>query len=126
MEITTLKKVASAFKDNYQKYSIPIIDNPLDDDFLDKSLDRAKKDILYTLINISNKFNRFKANILLEVDDIILSSDPLEVKYGRDDIGNIDDLIINILQNYEGLLEFDDIKNIYTYSMYLIINSCAF
>ena len=27
MEITTLKKVASAFKDNYQKYSIPIIDN---------------------------------------------------------------------------------------------------
>ena len=126
MEITTLKKVASAFKDNYQKYSIPIIDNPLDDDFLDKSLDRAKKDILYTLINISNKFNRFKANILLEVDDIILSSDPLEVKYGRDDIGNINDLIINILQNYEGLLEFDDIKNIYTYSMYLIISSCAF
>ena len=30
MEITTLKKVASAFKDNYQKYSIPIIDNFLD------------------------------------------------------------------------------------------------
>ena len=126
MENTTLKKVASAFKDNYQKYSIPIIDNPLDDNFLYKSLDHAKKDILNTLINISNKFNRFKANILLEVDDIILSSDPLEVKYGRDDIGNIDDLIINILQNYEGLLEFDDIKNIYTYSMYLIINSCAF
>ena len=32
-ENTTLNKVASAFKDNYQKYSIPIIDNPLDDKF---------------------------------------------------------------------------------------------
>ena len=52
MEITTLKKVASAFKDNYQKYSILIIDNLLDDNFLDKSLDHAKKDILSTLINI--------------------------------------------------------------------------
>ena len=69
MKITTLKKVAAAFKDNYQKYSIPVINNPLDNNFLDKSLDRAKKDILNTLINISNKFNRFKANILLEVDD---------------------------------------------------------
>ena len=125
MEITTLKKVASAFKDNYQKYSIPIIDNPLDDDFLDKSLDRAKKDILYTLINISNKFNRFKANILLEVDDETIFSNPLEVKYGRVDIGNIDDLIIDILQNYEDLLEFGDIKNIYMHSMYLIINTCT-
>ena len=43
MEITTLKKVASAFKENYQKYNIPVIDNPLDNNFLDKSLDRAKK-----------------------------------------------------------------------------------
>ena len=43
MENTTLKKVASAFKDNYQKYSITIIDNPLDDNFLYKSLDHAKK-----------------------------------------------------------------------------------
>ena len=125
MEITTLKKVASAFKDNYQKYSIPIIDNPLDDNFLDKSLDYAKKDILNTLINISNKFNRFKANILLEVDDSTLSWNLLEVKYGRVDIGNIDDLIIDILQNYEDLLEFGDIKNIYMHSMYLIINTCT-
>ena len=54
MEITTLKKVASAFKDNYQKYSIPIIDNFLDDSFLNKSLDRAKKDILNTLIYLIN------------------------------------------------------------------------
>ena len=125
MENTTLKKVASAFKDNYQKYSIPIIDNPLDDKFLYKSLDHAKKDILNTLINISNKFNRFKANILLEVDDITLSTNPLEIKYGRVDIGNIEDLIIDILQNYEDLLEFGDIKNIYYYSLYLIINTCT-
>ena len=85
-----------------------------------------KKDILNTLVNICNKFNRFKTNILLEVDDITLSSNPLEVKYGRVDIGNIDDLIIDILQNYEDLLEFGDTKNIYSYSMYLIINSCTF
>ena len=100
MENTTLKKVASAFKDNYQKYSIPIIDNPLDDNFLYKSLDHAKKDILNTLINISNKFKRFKTNILLEVDDITLSSNPLEVKHSRVDRGNIEDLIIHILQDY--------------------------
>ena len=126
MENTTLKKVASAFKDNYQKYSIPIIDNFLDDNFLNKSLDHAKKDILNTLINISNKFNRFKANILLEVDNETIFSNPLEIKYGRVDTGNIDDLIIDILQNYEDLLEFDKIKNIYMHSMYLIINTCAF
>ena len=93
--------------------------------FLYKSLDHAKKDILNTLINISNKFNRFKTNILLEVDDMTLSSNPLEVKYGRVDIGNIEDLIIDILQNYEDLLGFGDIKNIYYYSLYLIINTCT-
>ena len=125
MEITTLKKVASAFKDNYQKYSIPIIDNLLDDNFLYKSLDHAKKDILNTLINISNKFNRFKANILLEVDDETIFSNPLEVKYGRVDIGNIEDLIIDILQNYEDPLEFGDIRNIYYRLLYLIINTCT-
>ena len=43
MEITTLKKVASAFKDIYQNYSISIIDNFLDDNFLNKSLDHPKK-----------------------------------------------------------------------------------
>ena len=91
MENNTLKKVASAFKNNYQNYSIPIIDNPLDNKFLEKSLDHAKKDILNTLINVSNKFNKFKANIMLEVDDIKLSSNPLEVKYGRVNKGNIED-----------------------------------
>ena len=125
MENTILTKVLPAFKDNYRKYSIPIIDNPLADNFSYKSLDHAKKDILNTLINISNKFNRFKANIMLEVDDITLSSYPLEIKYGRVDTGNIDDLIIDILQNYEDLLEFGDIKNIYMHSMYLNINTCT-
>ena len=62
---------------------------------------------------------------MLEVDDIPLSSYPLEVKYGRVDPGHIDDLIIDVLQKYEDLLEFGDIKNIYSYSMYLIINSCG-
>ena len=63
---------------------------------------------------------------MLEVEDITLSSYPLEVKYGRVDISNIDNLIIDTLQNYEDLLEFGDMKNIYTHSMYLIINSCTF
>ena len=63
---------------------------------------------------------------MLEVDDETIFSYPLEVKYGRVGIGNINDLIIDILQKYEDLLEFGDIKNIYTHSMYLIINSCAF
>ena len=125
MENSILTKVASSLKHNYQKYSIPIRDNPLDNNFLDKSLDRAKKDILNTLINISNKFNRFKANILLEVDDETIFSNPLEVKYGRVDIGNIEDLIIDILQNYEDLLESADVGNIYYHSMYLIINTCT-
>ena len=62
---------------------------------------------------------------MLQVDDITLSSYPLEITYGRVDIGNIDDLIIDILQNYEDLLEFGDIKNIYTHSIYLIINTCT-
>ena len=48
------------------------------------------------------------------------------MKYGRVDTGNIDDLIIDILQKYEDLLEFGDIKYIYIHSMYLIINSCPF
>ena len=125
MENIVLTKVASSFKDNYQKYSIPILDNPLDDNFLYKSLDYAKKDKLNTLINISNKFNRFKTNILSEVDDITLSSNPLKVKYGRFDIGNTEDLIIDILQNYEDLLEFGDIRNIYYRLLYLIINTCT-
>ena len=73
MNNITLIKVASAFKDNYQKYNIPVIDK----DFLDKSLEHVKKDILATLINVSSKFNRFKANIMLEIDIDIIKSEPL-------------------------------------------------
>ena len=61
MSNITLTKVASAYKDNYQKYNISIINK----DFLDISLEHFKKDILATLINISSKFNRFKFNRFL-------------------------------------------------------------
>ena len=121
MDNITLTKVASAYKDNYQKYNIPIIDK----DFLDISLEHVKKDILATLINISSNFNRFKANIMLEIDFNTLSSEPLEIKYGVVDIDDIDKLIIDILQKYEELLELSYIKSVYAYSMYLMINTCA-
>ena len=121
MSNITLTKVASAFKDNYQKYNIAIINK----DFLDISLKHVKKDILATLINISSNFNRFKANIMLEIDFNTISSEPLEIKYGVVDINDIDKLIINILQKYEELLEFSYMKSVYIYSMYLIINTCA-
>ena len=119
MSNISLTKVASAFKDNYQKYNIPIINK----DFLDISLEHVKKDILATLINISSNFNRFKANIMLEIDFNTISSEPLEIKYGVD-INDIDK-IINILQKYEELVEFSYMKSVYIYSMYLIINTCA-
>ena len=97
MSSITLTKVASAFRGNYQKYNIPIIDK----DFLDISLEHVKKDILATLINVSSKFNRFKANIMLEIDCSIIKSEPLEIKYGVVDIDDIDDLISDILEKYE-------------------------
>ena len=86
MSNITLTKVASAYKDNYQKYNIPIIDK----DFLDISLEHVKKNILDTLINISSNLNRFKANIMLEIDFNTVSSEPLEIKYGVVDIDDID------------------------------------
>ena len=121
MSNITLTKVASAFKDNYQKYNVPIINK----DFLDISLEHVKKDILSTLINISSHFNRFKANIMLEIDFNTLSSERLEIKHGVVDINDIDTFIIDILQKYEELLEFSYMKSVYIYSMYLIINTCA-
>ena len=121
MDNITFKKVASAFKDNYYKYNIPIIDK----DFLDKSLEHVKKDILDTLINISSKFNRFKANIMLEIDNDIIIIEALEIKYGIVDIYDINYLIIDILQKYKEVLEFSYMKSVYIYSMYLVINSCA-
>ena len=121
MDNTTLKKVASAFKDNYKKYNIPIINK----DLLDKSLEHVKKDILATLINVSSKFNRFKANIMLEIDNYVIITEPLEIKYGAVNIYDIYYLIINILQKYEEALESSYMRSVYTYSMYLVINSYA-
>ena len=111
MDNIILTKVASAFKDNYQKYNIPIIDK----DFLDISLEHVKKDILATLINVSSKFNRFKANIMLEIDCSIIKSEPLEIKYGVVDIDDIDDLISDILEKYEEVLEFSYMKSVCVY-----------
>ena len=121
MDNITLTKVASAYKDNYQKYNIPIIDK----DFLDISLEHVKKDILATLINISSNFNRFKANIMLEIDCSIIKSEPLEIKYGIVDINDIDKLIIDILQKYEEVLESSYMRSVYFYSAYIIINTCV-
>ena len=121
MDNIILTKVASAFKDNYQKYNIPIINK----DFLDISLKHVKKDILATLINISSNCNRFKANIMLEIDFNTLSSEPLEIKYGVVDIDDIDKLIIDILQKYEEVLESSYMRSVYFYSAYLIINTCG-
>ena len=55
MSNITLTKVASAFKVNYQKYNIPIINK----DFLDILLEHVKNDILAISISISSNFNRF-------------------------------------------------------------------
>ena len=121
MDNIILTKVASAFKDNYQKYNIPIIDK----DSLDMSLEHVKEDILTTLINVSSKFNRFKANIMLEIDNDIIITEPLEIKYGVIDIYDVNDLIIDILQKNEEALESSYMRSVYIYSMYLVINSCA-
>ena len=86
MDNIILTKVASAFKENYQKYNIPIIDK----DSLDISLEHVKEDILTTLINVSSRCNTFKANIMLEIDRSVIESEPLEIKYGIVDINDID------------------------------------
>ena len=121
MSNITLKKVALAFKDNYQKYNISIINK----NFWDISLEHFKKKILATLINISSNFNRFKANIMLEIDLDIITSESLEITRGTVDINDTDRLIIDILQKYEELLEFSYMKSVYIYSMYFFINTCA-
>ena len=61
MSNITLKKVSSAFRDNYQKYRIPLIDIKA----IDKSFKVAKSAILSTFIDVSSTFNRFKAAIIL-------------------------------------------------------------
>ena len=121
MDNILLTKVTSSFKDNYQKYNIPIINK----DSLDISLEHVKEDILTTLINVTSKFNRFKANIMLEIDFSIIKSKPLEIKYGIVDINDIDKLIIDILQKYEEVLESSYMRIVYFYSTYLVINTCT-
>ena len=121
MDNIILTKVASAFKDNYQKNNIPIIDK----DSLDISLEHVKEDILTTLINVSSKFDRLKANIMLEIDCSVIKSEPLEIKYGIVDINDTDKLIIDILQKYEEALGSSYMRIVDFYSTYLIINTCA-
>ena len=119
MNNITLKKISAAFRDNYQKYRIPIINK----ESIDKSLEAAKSAILNTLINISTKFNRFKAGIILEVDLNMIESESMEIGYGKIDKYDIDMMIIDIRDKYEQ--ELSHIENMYIYSAYLINNTCG-
>ena len=74
---------------------------------------------------MSSTFNRFKADIMLEIDRSIIKSEPLEIRYGIVDINDIGKLIIDILQKYEKVLESSYMRSVYFYSAYLIINTCA-
>ena len=107
------------FQANFFKiYFIPIINEKS----IDKSLEYATGDILNTLINISNNFIKFKAAIVIEADLNRIESEPIEI--GRDEISkyDIDIMIIDIWNKYEQ--ELLHIKNVYTYSAYLI-NVCG-
>ena len=115
----TLTKEASAFRDNYQKYRIPIINIRS----LDISPEYTKNAILDTLIDVSNKFNRFKAIIILEADLNSIESEPIEIRYGKVDMYDVDMMIIDIWGKYEQDLSY--IENVYIYSVYLIINTCG-
>ena len=117
MNSITLKKVSSAFRDNYQKYRIPINNEKS----IDKSLEAAKSAILNTLINVSTKFNRFKAAIILEVDLNMIESESIEIGHAKIDKHNIDMMIIDARDKYEQVLSH--IENVYIYSAYLIINT---
>ena len=119
MSTITLTKVASAFRDNYQKYRIPIINIRS----LDISLEYTKNAILDTLIDVSNKFNRFKAIIILEADLNSIESEPIEIRYGKVDMYDVDMMIIDIWGKYEQDLSY--IENVYIYSVSLIINTCG-
>ena len=62
---------------------------------------------------------------MLEIDNDIIITEPLEIKYGAVDIYDINYLIIDILQKYEEALESSYMRIVYFYSTYLIINTCA-
>ena len=119
MSTITLTKVASAFRDNYQKYRIPSINIRS----LDISLEYTKNAILDTLIDVSNKFNRFKAIIILEADLNSIESEPIEIRYGKVDMYDVDMMIIDIWGKHEQDLPY--IENVYIYSVSLIINTCG-
>ena len=119
MNSITLKKASSAFRDNYQKYRIPINNK----ESIDKSLEVAKSITLKTLVNISTKFNRFKAVIILEVDLNVIESESIEIGHGKIDKYDIDMMIIDVRDKYEQ--ELSHIENVYIYSVYLIINTCG-
>ena len=115
MNSTTLKKISSAFNDNYQKYRIPIINKVS----IDHSLEAAKSAILNILINISTKFNRFKAAIILEVGLNMIEWESIEIGYGKIDKYDIDMMIIDARDKYEQ--ELSHIKNAYIYIYILSI-----
>ena len=119
MNSITLKKVSSAFRDNYKKYRIPIINK----ESIDNSLEAAKNAILNTLINVSTKFSRFKAAIILDVDLNMIDSESIEIGHGKIDKYDIDMMIIDAMDKYKQ--EISHIKNKYKYSAYLTINTCG-
>ena len=119
MNSISLKKISSAFIDNYQKYRIPINDQKS----IDNSLEAAKSAVLNTLINLSTNFNRFKAAITLEVDLNMIESESIEIGHGKIDKYDIDMMIIDVRDKYEQ--ELSHIENVYIYSTYLIINTCG-
>ena len=119
MNNITFKKVYCAYRDNYQKYRIPLINIKS----IDKSLEALKSAILNALINISNKFKSFKAAIILDVDLNSIESESIEIGPSKIDKYDIDMMIIDTWGKYEQ--ELSHIKYPYIYSAYLIINTCG-
>ena len=119
MSNITLKKVSSALSDNYQKYRIPLINIKA----IDKSLKVVKSDIWSTLIDVSSKFNRFKAAIILEVNLNTIESESIDIGHGKINKYDIDMMIIDTWDKYKQQLSH--IKNAYVFSAYLIINTCV-
>ena len=76
-----------------------------------------------SLINISTKFNWFKAAIILEVDPNMIELESIEIRHGKIDKYDIDIMIIDARDKYEQ--ELSHIENVYIYSAYLIINTCG-
>ena len=97
MSNITIKKVSSAFRDTYQKYRIPLINIKA----IDKSFKVDKSAILSTFIEVSSKFNRFKAAIILEVGLNTSESESIEIAYGKINNYDIDMMIIDTWDKYK-------------------------